>query len=375
MFEYDIGGGIRYDSEEYKSGILNADGGSGSGNWGHAGRPGKRGGSAGGGGKAHRTGTKESGYSSAAKERKAGGSGGSGGNSGSSEGKKESESGAREQRIAKLSKSPHGSTSVDKYEEVWQKTGDDEYINLMTGEIANASDLGDCGAEVLEYTGKTDFYYGRVSKEEMNKRLWEISKNAALEEGESYVSSEAVEEFVGSVKHYGLGGDCQMILSAQDPETYSELRKLMSDKEKEMAVKEAENIEKFIKYSDKVYKPIYRGVGFNSDFHDPKAIQNTLDKLKKGEEISMGHIASWSSNEGTAKSYSYGALDMELESGENYSIVYSVKNPKTAVSLSGINPEGECLSPKDAKYKVANVKHKYDDEDNCHYYSVELEEE
>ena len=46
-----------------------ADGSSGSGNWGHEGRPGKLGGSAPGGGIAHRTGSKETGYSSAAKER------------------------------------------------------------------------------------------------------------------------------------------------------------------------------------------------------------------------------------------------------------------------------------------------------------------
>ena len=46
-----------------------ADGSSGSGNWGHKGVPGQLGGSAPGGGVAHRTGSKESGYSSAAKER------------------------------------------------------------------------------------------------------------------------------------------------------------------------------------------------------------------------------------------------------------------------------------------------------------------
>lgn len=70
MYNYDMGGGIRYDSAEYSEKILgNADGGPGSGNWGHGGRPGKRGGSTGGGGKQHRTGTKESGFSSEAKER------------------------------------------------------------------------------------------------------------------------------------------------------------------------------------------------------------------------------------------------------------------------------------------------------------------
>lgn len=79
MYNYDNGGGIRYDSQEYREKIMgNADGGPGSGNWGHGGRPGKVGGSSGGGGKEHRTGTKEKGFSSEAKKKaeakKAGGS-------------------------------------------------------------------------------------------------------------------------------------------------------------------------------------------------------------------------------------------------------------------------------------------------------------
>lgn len=77
-----------------KSEVMNSDGGSGSGNWGHSGRPGKRGGSAGGGGKAYRQGTKESGFSSEAKKRAAekkkatgvGGAGGSGTGNGNSSG-------------------------------------------------------------------------------------------------------------------------------------------------------------------------------------------------------------------------------------------------------------------------------------------------
>ncbi|MCM1059075.1 MAG: hypothetical protein NC452_02150 [Eubacterium sp.] len=52
----------------------------------------------------------------------------------------------------------------------------------------------------------------------------------------------------------------------------------------------------------------------------------------------------------------------------------TVKNPKSTVSLAGINPEGECISPKSAKYKVSSVKTSYDKEDDCHYYNVELEE-
>lgn len=60
-----LNGMIRYDSEEYIEKIVNADGGVGSGNWGHVGIPGKRGGSGKGGGVAYRVGSKEGGYKKA----------------------------------------------------------------------------------------------------------------------------------------------------------------------------------------------------------------------------------------------------------------------------------------------------------------------
>ncbi len=49
--------------------VIQTDGGTGSGDWGHSGRPGKIGGSGGGGGKEHRQGTKENGFTSEAKEK------------------------------------------------------------------------------------------------------------------------------------------------------------------------------------------------------------------------------------------------------------------------------------------------------------------
>ena len=82
-------------SGEAQSNPHHADGSSGSGNWGHKGVPGQLGGSAPGGGIAHRTGSKETGYSSAAKERakaKSSSSATSGGSSSSAGGKKSGES-------------------------------------------------------------------------------------------------------------------------------------------------------------------------------------------------------------------------------------------------------------------------------------------
>lgn len=127
--------------------------------------------------------------------------------------------------------------------------------------------------------------------------------------------------------------------------------------------------------SDKVDGPIYRGISLNTSVMDPAMVQRTLDDLQEGNSISMRHIASWSANEGTARRYADGVLDNEFEEGENYSIVYRVQNNRSAVSLREINPEGECLSPKSATYRVGHVNYEYDDDFEIHRYVVDLEEE
>ena len=249
-------------------------------------------------------------------------------------------------------------------------------MNLETGEIADAGDLQVSSFEELKYTGKTDFQYGSVSQETMDRKLWEMNRNQR-QGGGGEITSKDVEEMVGSVKHYGLGGDCQMILATQDPESYPDLFETFGSTEadRESFAREAENVERFIALSDKVDGPIYRGISLNTSVMDPAMVQRTLDDLQEGNSISMRHIASWSANEGTARRYADGVLDNEFEEGENYSIVYRVRNNRSAVSLRGINPEGECLSPKSATYRVGHVNYEYDDDFEIHRYVVDLEEE
>ena len=259
---------------------------------------------------------------------------------------------------------------------LWQKTESGDYMNLETGEIADAGDIQVSSFEELKYTGKTDFQYGSVSQETMDRKLWEMNRNQR-QGGGGEITSKDVEEMVGSVKHYGLGGDCQMILATQDPESYPELFETFgrTEADRESFAREAENVERFIALSDKVDGPIYRGISLNTSVMDPDMVQRTLDDLQEGNSISMRHIASWSTNEGTARRYADGVIDEELEEGENYSIVYRVQNNRSAVSLREINPEGECLSPKSATYRVGHVNYEYDDDFEIHRYVVDLEEE
>lgn len=262
--------------------------------------------------------------------------------------------------------------NAPKFEEI--KSEDIAEAKAETGEL----DPKETSVEVPigEYTGKTDFPEGSVSREVMSKKKEELTRNLRDSGEDGKMDDQEVERLVGAVKHYNLGGQCQEILSAQDPETYDFLRSTMSADRKAWAAEQAEAIERFIALSDKIDDPVYRGMAFNDAYDESggKAME-FVSSLREGGAIEFGHISSWASSRGTAVSYSSSALDAEFEDGTNYSILMTVRKPKTTVSLGGINPENECLSPKAAKYKVLKVKKTYDEDDACYYYDVELEEE
>ena len=227
-----------------------------------------------------------------------------------------------------------------------------------------------------EYSGKTDFKHGSVSKEAAQKRFAECAKNA--EKAGKELTSEDFEGMLSSVKDYNFGDECKKILAAQaDPDKPTHASWLFSaknDAERKAYEKKGEQIERMIELSDKMTKPAYRGIGLNSSLMSEEDLKNVLGKLKPGADISFGHLSSWTGNRGTASSYASSATDMDLEDGENYSILYELKKPKSLASMSSIMPEGECLAPKKAKFRVASVKHKYDEDLREHSYVVEVEE-
>ncbi len=228
-----------------------------------------------------------------------------------------------------------------------------------------------------EYSGKTDFKHGSVSKEAAQKRFTECAKNAA-KAGQT-LTSEEFEGMLGSVKDYNDGVECKMILAAQaDPDRQTHASKIFGfkdEEERKTYEKKAEQVERMIALSDKMTEPAYRGIGLNSSLVSEEDLQGVLSKLKPGADISFGHLSSWSRNRWTAADYAGSAADMDLEDGENYAIVYELKRPKSLAAMTSIMPEGECLAPKAAKFKVASVKHSYDDELREHSYIVEVEEE
>ena len=256
------------------------------------------------------------------------------------------------------------------------------WIDSATGQLWDEKDIVNpdnysslsLPIEVEPYNGRTDFEGGSVSQDILTKKKAELSRNLSKKESSAKLTDSDVENMVGAVKNYGSAGICQEILSAQDDNTYSELRDGMSDSEKKWASEQAKQLDRFIELSDKVQTPIYRGMTFNSSVDQNGAGYKFVKSLKVGSTIELGHIASWTDNYGTASNYAEGVLDAGIDEGENYSIIMQVDSPKTAVSLSGINPEGECLSPKYAKYRVSSVRDSYYEDDRLHYYTVDLEE-
>lgn len=229
-------------------------------------------------------------------------------------------------------------------------------------------------AEVTPYAGKTDFPGASVPREAISKKKIELTKNLEKKDSHATITDNDMENFTSALTDYLQSETCQRILSAQDEKTYSTLRGWMSEDEKTWAKKQCDRIEQFINLSDKVGEPLFRGMSFNSAYDKSGNGKKFIDSLTEGNTISMGHIASWTSERGLARSFANGALDFEADEGELYSVIMCVSRPKTAASTGGILPTRECLSPKDAKYRVVSVKKEYDD-NNCQYlYDVDLEE-
>lgn len=268
---------------------------------------------------------------------------------------------------------PNGAIFTDADMEIWQKDGD-EFVNMETGEVASADDLSDWEPNPFESNGDLSSPYGSpIKKEDLDQMLWRMAQKELEEEGQITVTADDLDRMVSATRHYGSGADCQGMLYSQDPDSYPEIPSMFSKEELDDLAKEAKSVDEFISRSPKVQHPVYRGMTFNS-VADPDNLKKTLDSLKIGGEISYGHIASWSTNEGTARSYSYGSVDYFQDEGENYSVVYTLMRPKSVASLRAINPEGECLSPSTARFRIVDVMEDYDEDVECHTFSVYLEE-
>ena len=277
----------------------------------------------------------------------------------------------------KLGDSKGGTIATGKDGSVWEKRDEGYWVSRTTGEIVDADSIAADGGSPLQYDGSLELKHGsRLSKELMDHKMSEFARHQLEQEGKVSITSKEMEEIVNSISLYGVGGECQLILATQDPDHYQKLLKLANLSEEQTAsyAHEAQNVERYIALSDKVQEPLYRGIGFNTSVDDPEVVEKTLSSLKVGGIIDMGHIASWSTHDGTARKYSEGVLDAELLEGDNYAVVYSLSRNKSAASLSGINPEGECLSPSSARYRVTSVSHSYDERLDITRYHVELEE-
>mgnify|MGYP000791135319 CR=1 FL=1 len=229
-------------------------------------------------------------------------------------------------------------------------------------------------AEVAPYAGRTEFPAASVPRDAISKKKKEISRNLKKRDSKGTITDKDMENFTSALTDYMQSETCQKILSAQDEKTYSELRGWMSDSEKALAKEQCNRIERFIDLSDKVDVPLFRGMSFNSAYDKSGNGKKFIESLTEGNTISMGHISSWTSEYGIAREFANNALNFEVDEGELYSVMICVPHPKTAVSTGGILPTRECLSPKNAKYRVKSVKKKYNDDDCQYEYEVDLEE-
>ena len=244
------------------------------------------------------------------------------------------------------------------------------------GGWAEGKDFSGAG-ESDRYTGSLEIGYQKISQETMDNKLRELRSNQ--KKGEAPVTSEKLESMARSLVNYGCGSEAAYMCATQSPEIYKEYMSVFPKNEEEMKgyAKQANDIEDFLRLSNKYDKPVYRAYGFITDTPEHrKEAEDFIKRIKPGAEIDMKHISSWAKHKGTAENYADGPIEFSLDEGlESYSVMYHLNKPKSVVDIGDIKPaEGEALSPSKMRLRIKSVKKSYNEEYLNHRIDVEVEE-
>jgi len=206
--------------------------------------------------------------------------------------------------------------------------------------------------KTAEYNGSTNGY---VDKETYSDRKAQFQKNAGRE-----FSDEEVAEMVDAVTEY-TGTDYMNILAAQMDfgGRFGDYSRVLSDSEKEKALRDSEAVERAIKYSDKYTGTVKRALGFDLDgeYDTSDEFNKFMSTIKEGNTIEMDTMTSWTTSDSIVQQI-LGARAGLGDECESYAEVVLTCKSKTGVDIANLSTmhQSEVLFGKSAKFKVKSVK-------------------
>ena len=182
-----------------------------------------------------------------------------------------------------------------------------------------------------------------------------------LEAGGAKVSDEEVKEMLDSVRSY-TAEEYLDIVTASGEFKYGTYRFVMTEAEKEVAVKQAEAIENFLKIAPKHEGTIYRGLGFAVD-GTPESVADWtrfIETTKKGNIITMDSLSSWTKKRSIAEQFAYGKADFDEEAEHFANVIMVLDKTKSGVYVKDLSYEDvqyqeEVIMPKKIQYKVDKI--------------------
>lgn len=219
-----------------------------------------------------------------------------------------------------------------------------------------------------------------VSKEQFQSLREELQNNTG-----KAVTNDEIEEYLGAIDTYrGANYSSVVAASAGFSGGYEGYSSSMSDERKNRAVSQADAIERFIKSADKYDGKVMRALGFDlggeyDDGSTTKQFENLINKCKPGEELDMGHISSWTTQETTVGQI-LGARTGNDETAErSVQVIFTCQKSSNGVDIGRFSKEltqGEVVFSKDQRFRVKSVKQKEigDDDWPVTKYEIEVEE-
>lgn len=228
-------------------------------------------------------------------------------------------------------------------------------------------------------------YKGKGEMVDIDKKQFKSLRDEMEKHTGTAVSNAEIKEYLNAIDTY-RGTDYTGVVSASAgfANGYERYASIMSEEDKAKAVSEAESIEKFIKYTDKYNGKVMRAIGFelggDSDRGDiTKSFQSLIDKCTPGNEIDMGHISSWTTDDKTIKQILNARTGNDETAERSVEVVFTCNDSKSGVDIGRFSKslqQGEVIFGKNQKFIVKSVTKNDigDDELPKTKYEIEVEE-
>lgn len=198
-----------------------------------------------------------------------------------------------------------------------------------------------------------------VSKQQFQSLREELQNNS-----KKPVTNDEIKDYLDAIDTYRGTDFIGVIAASSDFEQgYEGYASKMSPEAKEKAKAQADTLERFINNANKYDGKVQRALGFDlgGEFDDgstTKQFEELIGKCKPGQEIDMGHISSWTTNQDTIAQVLSARSEVDESAERSVQVVITCPKSKNGVDVGRFSKDftqGEVIFSKWQKFMVKSV--------------------